>query len=105
LKWSLTIRVRREIAADQAGSSNRKTPGTSGYDAEDFRKLQTETGAAKRSPTETQKLGSRLGTDFQRGRHGFDGNGCGQEACRGSRTLNRVKKTQLPTTNWLTQLN
>ena len=41
--------------------------GTSGYDAEDFRKLQTETGAAKRSPTETQKLGSRLGTDFSGG--------------------------------------
>ena len=38
--------------------------GGSGHDAEDFRKLQTETGAVKRSPTETQKLGSRLGTDF-----------------------------------------
>ena len=60
-------------------------------------RLQTETGAAVRSPTGTQKLGSRLGTDFW-GRHGFDGNGCGQEACRGSHTLNRVQNNTVANT-------
>ena len=64
MKWSLTFQVRGEIAADQAGSSQRMSPKWSGHDAEDFRKLLIESGAVKRSPTETQKLGSRLGTYF-----------------------------------------
>jgi hypothetical protein len=59
----------------------------------------------KAEPDRDSKTGVSAGYRFFWGRHGFDGNGCGQEACRGSRTLNRVKKTQLPTLNWLTQLN
>jgi hypothetical protein len=36
----------------------------SGQDAEVFREPLIETGAVPRSPTETQKLGSRLGTYY-----------------------------------------
>jgi hypothetical protein len=55
------VKLQRTKPAAPTGNFRRRN----GHDAEDFRKLQTESGAAKRSPTETQKLGSRLGTDFQ----------------------------------------
>lgn len=57
------VKLQRIRPATPTGNFRRR----SGYDAEDFRKLQTESGAAMRSPTETQKLGSRLGTDFSGG--------------------------------------
>ena len=69
-----------------------------------LREPPIKTGVRDAEPDRDSKTGVSAGYRIW-GRHGFDGNGCGQEACRGSRTLNRVKQTQLPTQNWLTQLN
>ena len=98
----------REIAANQA---RQLSPNEFGGAAttQKFSASAPKLARDPRDPTETQNLGSRLGTELRLpqnwGRHGFDGNGCGHEACRGAPTLNRVQNKQLPTLNWLTQLN
>ena len=44
------------------------------------------------------------GQSHQWGRHGFDGDACGQEACRGAHTRNRVQNDNCQSTNGIRSL-
>src|SRR5216683_6600529 len=44
------------------------------------------------------------GHSHQWGRHGFDGDACGQEACRGAHTRNRVQNDNCQSTNGIRSL-
>jgi hypothetical protein len=44
------------------------------------------------------------GHSHQWGRHGFDGDACGQEACQGAHTCNRVQNDNCQSTNGIRSL-
>ena len=62
-------------------------------------------GAAKSGTAQKGRIDQFFeGQSHQWGRHGFDGDACGQEACRGVHTRNRVHNDNCQSTNGIRSL-
>jgi hypothetical protein len=75
-------------------------------DSRDFPQkfLSSESGSIERLSTSRIRALITDGQSHQWGRHGFDGDACGQEACRGAHTRNRVQNDNCQSTNGIRSL-